>query len=103
VGTVGTVQKLYQWFSERARFFRNGVNPGPSPTIRTEVTVERSRATVVLGDLTTAGIDTCPLCGQPLTPVQAQPSGLQLTAGREITQLQTNNSNPIVGEEKKQS
>jgi hypothetical protein len=63
------VQKLYQWICEQASFFRKeDVRPGPSRTVRTEVTVERNRAMFVLGDLTTAGMQACPLCGQSLEP-----------------------------------
>lgn len=61
------MQRLYQWLSQWARPFRKDAGRGTSSrTVRTEVVVERSRATVLLGDLTTAGAQTCPVCGQSL-------------------------------------
>ena len=82
------MQKLYQWLSRRARYFREeGGKGAPNRTVRTEVVVERSRATLLLGDLTTAGAQTCPVCGQSLAPVQSKdlPPKRAMLAPKSIT------------------
>jgi hypothetical protein len=67
------VQKLYQWLWQRARYFgEEDGNLSSNRTVRTEVTVERSRATLLLGDLTTAGAQSCPVCGQSLATEQSK-------------------------------
>jgi hypothetical protein len=75
----GRVNRLYQWLSGRASFFRIGTSSrGTGRTIRTEVTVERQGMTLVLIGAA-AGFDTCPLCGNKLAPNQPdQPSDLLL-------------------------
>jgi len=72
----GRVNRLYQWLSGRASFFRiHTSGRGTSRTVRTEVTVERQGMTLLVGG-TAAGFDTCPLCGSKLTSNQAeQPDG----------------------------
>lgn len=74
------MNRLYQWLSGRARFFRTDTSSrGASRTIRTEVTVERQGMTLLVGGAAGAGFDTCPLCGNKLAPNQAEPrSGLRL-------------------------
>lgn len=68
----GRVNRLYQWLSGRASFFRIGTSSrGAGRTIRTEVTVERQSMTLVLSGAA-AGFDTCPLCGTKLAPNQAE-------------------------------
>ncbi|MGA2856296.1 MAG: hypothetical protein ABSE40_05475 [Candidatus Sulfotelmatobacter sp.] len=49
-------------------------------TGRTEVTVQREAATLLVGGAT-AGFDTCPLCGRKLAPEQAARARLRLPKG----------------------
>jgi hypothetical protein len=74
----GRVNRLYQWLSGRASFFRTDVSGrGTSRTIRTEVTVERQGMTLLVGGAAAAGFDSCPFCGNKLAPNQAdQPDRL---------------------------
>ncbi len=66
------MDRIYQWLSERARFFRSATSVRDTyRTVRTEVTVERQGVTVVVGDAT-AIFDVCPLCGTNLAPAQAE-------------------------------
>jgi hypothetical protein len=71
------MNRLYQWLSGRASFFRSDTSGrGASRTVRTEVTVERQGMTLLAGGMAAAGFDTCPLCGSKVAPDQAeQPSG----------------------------
>jgi len=71
------VNRLYQWLSGRASFFRTDTTTrGAGRTVRTEVTVEQQSTTMLVGGATAADFDTCPLCGSKLAPDQAeQPSG----------------------------
>jgi hypothetical protein len=70
------VNRLYQWLSGRASFFRADTSRGTGRTVRTEVTVERQSTTMLVAGATAVGFDTCPLCGSRLAPDQAeQPSG----------------------------
>jgi hypothetical protein len=71
------MNRLYQWLSDRARFFRSeGTSRGVSRTVRTEVTVERDAVAVLLGG-GAANLDTCPFCGSQLAPAAEaeQPKG----------------------------
>jgi hypothetical protein len=71
-GSEGRVNRLYQWLSGRASFFRTGTSSrGAGRTIRTEVTVERQGMTLVVGGAP-SGFDACPLCGSKLAPNQAE-------------------------------
>jgi hypothetical protein len=71
------MKRLYQWFSERASFFRSGKrDQRTTHTVRTEVTVQREGLTLLVGS--TAGLDVCPFCGQKLAPAQAEQARLRL-------------------------
>ena len=75
------MKRLYQWFSERASFFRSDTPAhGTSRTVRTEVTVQQEGMTLLVGDAA-AGFDICPLCGQKLAPAQAEQARLRLRGG----------------------
>ncbi len=75
------MKRLYQWFQERASFFRSGISsPGTTRTVRTEVTIQREGLTLLLGGAA-AGFDHCPLCGQKLAPAQAEQARLRLQEG----------------------
>lgn len=70
------MQRLYQWLSERASFFRyEGVGHGTSSTVRTETTVRREGVTLLAGGAATLGLDICPLCGSKLAPAQSGQAG----------------------------
>jgi len=72
------MQRLYQWLSERASFFRyDAVGHGANSTVRTETTVRREAMTLVVGSAA-ASLDTCPLCGNKLAPTQAEQARLRL-------------------------
>jgi len=63
------MKRLYQWFSERASFFRaetSGTSNGR--TVCTEVTVRQEGTTVLVSG---GSFHTCPLCGSDLAPPQA--------------------------------
>jgi hypothetical protein len=67
------MNRLYQWLSARASFFRsNSPSRGSSRTVRTEVTVEREGLTLLVGNAADVGFDICPLCGAELAPAQAE-------------------------------
>lgn len=68
------MQRLYQWFRERASFFHSE-EPGTctSGTVRTEITAQRERVTLlVCGEATR--VDLCPFCGSNLPSGQAEQS-----------------------------
>jgi len=66
------MNRIYQWLSGRASFFRSDTSGrGANRTLRTEVTVERQGMTLLVGGVA-AGFDTCPLCGQTLAPTKAE-------------------------------
>jgi hypothetical protein len=74
-------KRLYQWLSQRASFFRSDTSGcGTSLTVRTEVTVEQQGITLLVGDAA-ASFDTCPLCGNKLTPTQAEQARFRLPKG----------------------
>jgi hypothetical protein len=73
--------RLYQWLSQRARFFRSAtIAHATTRTVRTEVTVERQGMTLQVGSVA-AGFDTCPLCGSKLAAAQAEQVGGRLLKG----------------------
>jgi len=75
------VNRLYQWLSGRASFFRTDTSSrGASRTVRTEVTVEHQGMTLLVGGAA-AGFDTCPLCGTKLAPNQADQPDRRLLKG----------------------
>ncbi len=77
----GGTNRLYQWLSRRASFFRSDMSGhGTSRTVRTEVTVQREGITLLMGDAA-AAFDTCPLCGSNLAPAQAEEARLRLQKG----------------------
>jgi len=66
------MQRLYQWLSERASFFRySAVRRGTGSTVSTETTVRREVMTLLVGSAE-ASLDICPLCGNKLAPTQAE-------------------------------
>ena len=72
---------LYQWFSERASLFLSDTgDQGQSRTLRTEVTTQREATTLMVSG-GTAGFDTCPLCGQKVVPVEAEPTSPHFREG----------------------
>ncbi|MGB6386065.1 MAG: hypothetical protein WBE45_16855 [Terriglobales bacterium] len=72
------MKRLYQWFSERASFFRSGTpGAGTTRTVRTEVTVQREGLSLLVSNAA-ADLGTCPLCGQKLAPAQAEQARLRL-------------------------
>jgi hypothetical protein len=76
------MQRLYQWLSERASFFRyNAVGHGTSSTVRTETSVRQEGVTVLVGSPATSGLDVCPLCGSKLTPKQSGEARHRLSKG----------------------
>jgi len=75
------MQRLYQWLSERASFFRyNAVRRGTGSTVSTETTVRREVMTLLVGSAA-ASLDVCPLCGNKLAPTQAEQARLRLLGG----------------------
>src|SRR5271166_4447341 len=75
------MQRLYQWLSERASFFRyEGVGHGTSSTVRTETTVRREGITVLVSGAA-ASLDICPFCGCKLAPEQSEQARLRLSQG----------------------
>ena len=75
------MNRLYQWMSRRASFFRSDPRGrGTSRTVRTEVTVEKKGMTLLVGGAATA-FDNCPLCGQKLAPAHAEQARLRLQRG----------------------
>lgn len=75
------MNRLYQWFSRRASLSHSEKSGGGARrTIRTEVTVERE-STTFLAAGSTGGLNACPLCGQTLSPDQAEETRLRLQQG----------------------
>jgi hypothetical protein len=75
------MNRLYQWVSQRASFFRSEpFGRGTSRTVRTEVTVERQGMTLLVGGAA-ASFDVCPLCGQKRAPTQVDSASLRLRQG----------------------
>jgi hypothetical protein len=76
------MQRLYQWLSERASFFRyEGSGHGASSTIRTETTVHREGVTLLVGSAATLCLDICPFCGNNLAPEQSEQATPRLSKG----------------------
>jgi len=76
------MQRLYQWLSERASFFRyQGGGHGASSTVRTETTVHREGATLLVGSAAALGLDICPFCGSKLAPEPREPARHHLSEG----------------------
>ena len=76
------MQRLYQWLSEWASFFRyHKVGPCTSSTFRTETTVRREGMTLLIGNTATLVFDTCPLCGSKLVAEQSEQARLRLLKG----------------------
>jgi hypothetical protein len=76
------MQRLYQWLSERASFFRHdAAGHGTSSTVRTETTVRREGMTLLVGGAASVGLDICPLCGSKLAPTEAERANLRLLDG----------------------
>jgi hypothetical protein len=72
------MQRLYQWLSERASFFRyDAVSHGTASTVRTETTVRREGMTLLVGSAA-ASLDACPFCGNKLASTQAEQAKLRL-------------------------
>ena len=77
----GRVKRLYQWFSQRASFFRSDSSiRGTTRAVRTEVTVQREGLTLQVAGVA-ASFDVCPLCGQKLAPAQLEQARLRLQEG----------------------
>jgi hypothetical protein len=75
------MQRLYQWLSQRASFFRQDViDHTTSSTVRTETTIRREGMTLLVGSAG-ASLDICPLCGNRLAPTQAEQARLRLLKG----------------------
>jgi hypothetical protein len=75
------MNRLYQWLTERASFFRSDrSDQGMSRTVRTEVTVQQERMTLMV-DGAAAGFDICPLCGNNLAPAQTEKAIARLQQG----------------------
>ena len=76
------MNRLYQWLSGQASFFRTETSSrGSSRTVRTEVTVERQGMTLLVGGAVAASFDICPLCGNKLTPAEAERASSPLLKG----------------------
>jgi hypothetical protein len=76
------MQRLYQWLSEWASFFRyHEVGAGTNSTIRTETTVRREGITLLVGNAATVAFDACPLCGSKLASEQSEQARLRLLGG----------------------
>jgi hypothetical protein len=76
------MQRLYQWLSERASFFRYYASGhGVSSTLRTETTVRREGITLLVGGAAVLGLDICPLCGGKLSAEQSEEARHRLTKG----------------------
>ncbi len=71
------MKRLYQWLSGRASFFRFDTSGRDARrTVRTEVTVERERVTLLVGGAASVRFDVCPLCGnKPAPPPAERPGG----------------------------
>ena len=79
------MQRLYQWLSERASFFRYvGVGHGTGSRI-TETTVRREGVTLLVGSASALDLDTCPFCGSKLAREQSELARRQLS-GEPIAQ-----------------
>ena len=79
------MQRLYQWLSERASFFRyQAVGHGTSSTVRTETSVRQEGVTLLAGSAATLGLEVCPFCGSKLTPKQSKEPNLLLSKGEKL-------------------
>jgi hypothetical protein len=75
------MQRLYQWLSERTRFFRYDAAGHGTSTVRTETTVRREGVALLVGTVATLGLDLCPLCGGKLAPQQSEHAIPRLSKG----------------------
>lgn len=85
------MNRLYQWLSGRASFFRSDTY---SRTVRTEVTTERQGVILTLDGGAAVGFDTCPLCGSKLAPAQAREKGSRVLKGSISQQTGEGDSPP---------
>ena len=80
------MQRLYQWLSGRASFFRYvGVGHGKNSRISTETTVRREGVTLLVGSAGSLDLDICPFCGSKLAREQRAPAKHQFS-GESIAQ-----------------
>jgi len=73
------VQRLYQWLSHRASFFRSDSSSGGRVrSVRTDVMFERQETILVVSGAA-ADLNCCPLCGHRLAgpPAEEARIGLQ--------------------------
>jgi hypothetical protein len=76
------MQRLYQWLSERASFFRyEAVGHGSNSAVRTETTLRLETVTLLVASAATLGLDICPLCGSKLAAVQSEQATPCLSKG----------------------
>jgi len=58
------MQRLYQWLSEHASFFRYvRAADGANSRVSTETTVRREGVTLLVGSAAALDLDICPFCG----------------------------------------
>ena len=87
------MNRLYQWLSERASFFRSDKSDQVMRrTVRTEVTVEREGMTLMVGGAA-AGLDFCPLCGNKLAPPQTVLASAPLQEENQVKETNNNLAN----------
>jgi hypothetical protein len=89
------MQRLYQWLSEQASFFRHdAAGHGMSRNVRTETTVRREGVTLLVGSAAALGLDTCPLCGSKLAPTEAEGARRRLLEGSSAQETGPIDSQP---------
>jgi hypothetical protein len=68
----GLVNRLYQWLSKRASYFRiHSSGGGISRTVRTEVTIEQQAIALHVSG-PSVDLEHCPLCGQKLAALEGE-------------------------------
>jgi len=80
------MQQLYQWCRRWTSLFRSKKSdPGASRTVCKETTVHRQRTTVLVSGSSMSSaataFDSCPLCGQKLSPQEAEQAKPRLSGG----------------------
>ena len=72
------MNRLHQWLQVATVFLTEKTDPSTRRIVRTEVTVQQEQRIILSGRGTPDGFDTCPLCGQKITPKQATQLGNRL-------------------------
>ena len=75
------MNRLYEWLHLATERFMEKADRGTRRVVRTEVTVQQERRTILVGGTLPDAFRTCPFCGHKMAPTQAAQPGNRLADG----------------------